>query len=117
MDLPSVFSEMVPALPFYRARGTPCYMHVLCDIFLGKKIRGLRSCPVVGDVPLLEKRPLSFDAVATCLDICGSMDVAATTRRVMIIPVVTCLSFGLTGVEGRGLGGVNHGVILLRSRE
>jgi hypothetical protein len=60
---------------------------------------------------------MSFDAVATCLDIRGSVDVAATTRRVVIIPVATCLSFGLTSVEGRGLGGVNHGVILLCSRE
>jgi hypothetical protein len=85
--------------------------------FLGRKIRGLHSCPVAGDVPLLEERPLSFDVVATCLDIRGSVDVTATTRRVMIIPMATCLSFGLTGVEGRGLGGVNHGVILLCSRE
>jgi hypothetical protein len=103
--------------PFIDARGTRGYMHVLRDIFLRRKIRGLHSCPVVSDVPLLEERPLSFDAVATCLDIRGSVDVAATTRRVVIILVATCLSFGLTGVEGRGLGGVNHGVILLRSRE
>jgi hypothetical protein len=44
---------------------------------------------------------MSFDAVVTCLVIRGSMDVAATMRRVVTIPVATCLSFGLTGVEGR----------------
>jgi hypothetical protein len=85
--------------------------------FLERKIRGPHSCPVVGGVPLLEEWPLSFDAVATCTNIRGSVDDAATTCRVVIIPVVTCLSCGLTGVEGRGLGGVNHGVISLRSRE
>jgi hypothetical protein len=65
----------------------------------------------------LEEWPLSFDAVATCPDARDSVDDAATMRRVMIIPVATCLSCGLTGIEGRGLGGVNHGVISLRLRE
>jgi hypothetical protein len=65
----------------------------------------------------LEECPLSFAAVATCPDVRGSVDDAATTRRVVIIPVATCPSCGLTGVEGRGLGGVNHGVISLCSRE
>jgi hypothetical protein len=60
--------------------------------FLGRKIRGLQSCPVVGGVPLLEEWPLSFDAVATCHDIRGPVDDAATTRRVMIIPVAMHLS-------------------------
>jgi hypothetical protein len=57
--------------------------------FLGTKIRGLQSCPVVGGVPLLEEWPLSFDAIATCPDICVPVDDAATTHRVMIIPVAT----------------------------
>jgi hypothetical protein len=34
-------------------------------------------------------------------------------RRVVIVPVAMCLSYDLTSVEGRGLGGMNHGVILL----
>jgi hypothetical protein len=89
-------------------------MHVLRDIFPGKE--DLRP-PVVGGVLLLEEWLLSFGAVATCPAIRSPVDDAATTRRVVIIPVATCLSFGLTGVEGRGLGGANHGVILLRSRE
>jgi hypothetical protein len=78
--------------PFIDARGTPGYMHVLRDIFPRKEDRGLHSCLVVGDMPLLEERPLSFDAIATCLDIRGSVDVAATKRRVVTIPVATCLS-------------------------
>jgi hypothetical protein len=40
----------------------------------------------------LEEWPLSFDAVATCPDIRGPVDDAATMHRVMIIPVVTRLS-------------------------
>jgi hypothetical protein len=68
--------------------------------FLQRKIRGPHSCPVVGGVSLLEEWPLSFDVVATCPHIRGSVDDAATTRRVMIIPVATCMSCGLTGVEG-----------------
>jgi hypothetical protein len=60
--------------------------------FLGRKIRGLQSCPVVGGVLLLEEWPLSFDAVATCPDIRGPVDDATMTRRVMIIPVATYLS-------------------------
>jgi hypothetical protein len=89
-------------------------MHVLRDIFSRKE--DLRS-PVVGGVSLLGEWLLFFDAAATCPVIRSPVDDAATTRRVMIIPVATCLSFGLTSVEGRGLGDVNHGVILLRSRE
>jgi hypothetical protein len=60
--------------------------------FLGRKIRGLQSCPVLGGAPLLEEWPLFFNAVATCLDIRGPVDDAATTHRVMIIPVATRLS-------------------------
>jgi hypothetical protein len=60
--------------------------------FLGRKIQGLHSFPVVGGVPLLEEWPLSFDAIATCPDIRGSVDDATTTRRVMTILVATCLS-------------------------
>jgi hypothetical protein len=60
--------------------------------FLGRKIQGLQSCPVVGGVPLLVEWLLSFDAVATCPDIRGPIDDAATMRRVMIIPMVTRLS-------------------------
>jgi hypothetical protein len=89
-------------------------MHVLCDIFPGKE--DLRP-PVVGGVSLLEEWLLSFDVVATCPVVRSPMDNAATTRRVVIIPVATCMSFGLTSVEGQGLGGMNHGMILLRSRE
>jgi hypothetical protein len=37
----------------------------------------------------LEEWPLSFDAVVMCPNIRGPMDDAATTRRVMIIPVAT----------------------------
>jgi hypothetical protein len=79
---------------------------------LGRETRGLQSCSVVGGVPLLEEWPLPFDAVATCPDIRGPVDDAATTGGVMIIPMA-----GLTGVESRGLGGVNHDVISSRSRE
>jgi hypothetical protein len=68
-------------------------------------------------VPLLEEWLLSFDVVATCPAIRSPVDDAATMRRVVMVPVATCLSFGLTGVEGRGLGGMNHGVISLHSRE
>jgi hypothetical protein len=89
-------------------------MHVLRAIFLGKEDP---RPPVVGGVLLSEEWLLSFDAVVTCPAIRSPVDDAATTRRVVIIPVATCLSFGLTAVEGQGLGGVNHGVILLRSRE
>jgi hypothetical protein len=108
--------SLEPSLPspFIDARGTQSYMYVLQDIFPGKKDpRPL----VVGGVLLLEEWLLSFDAVVTCPATRSRVDDVATTRRVVIIPVATCLSFGLTGIEGRGLGGVNHGVILLRSRE
>jgi hypothetical protein len=87
---------------------------VLRDIFPRKEDP---RPPVVGGVILLEEWLLSFDVVATRPATRSPVDDAATTRRVMIIPVATCLSFGLNGIEGRGLGGVNHGVILLRSRE
>jgi hypothetical protein len=100
--------------PFIDARGTSGYMHVLRDIFPRKEDP---RPPVVGGISLLEEWLLSFDDVATCPVIRSPVDDAATMRRVVIIPVVTCLSFGLTGVEGRCLRGVNHGVILLRSRE
>jgi hypothetical protein len=40
----------------------------------------------------LEEWPLSFDAVATCPDIRGPVDNAATTHRVMIILMATHLS-------------------------
>jgi hypothetical protein len=109
-----IFVLMVPSLPFYRRKGTQGYMHVLCDIFPGKEDP---RPPVVGGVLLLEEWLLSFDVVETCPAIRSPVDDAATTRRVVIIPVATCLSFGLTGVESRGLEGVNHGVILLRSRK
>jgi hypothetical protein len=89
-------------------------MHVLHYIFLGEKDLRL---PVVGGILLLEEWLMSFGAVATCPAIRSPVDDTATTHRVVIIPVATCPSFGLTGIEGRGLGGVNHGVILLHSRE
>jgi hypothetical protein len=89
-------------------------MHVLRDIFPGKEDP---RPPVVGGVLLLGEWPLSLDAVATCPATCSPMNDVATMCRVVIIPVVTCLSCGLTGIEGRGLGGVNHDMILLRSRE
>jgi hypothetical protein len=60
--------------------------------FLGRKIRGFQSCPVVSGVPLLEEWPLSFDAVVMCPNIRGPMDDTATTHRVMIIPVAMRLS-------------------------
>jgi hypothetical protein len=84
----SSFPEMVPAIPFIDARGTPGYMHVLRDIFPRKE--DLRP-PVVGGISLLEEWLLSFDAVATCPVIRSPVDDAATTRRVMTIPVATCL--------------------------
>jgi hypothetical protein len=90
------------------------YMHVLRDIFPRKEDPRPH---VVGGVSLLEEWLPSFDAIATCPVICSPVDDAAMTRRVVIIPVPTCLSFGLTGVEGRGLRVMNHGVILLHSRE
>jgi hypothetical protein len=42
--------------PFIVVRGTSGYI-CMCYVifFLGRKIRGLHSCPVVGDVPLLEE--------------------------------------------------------------
>jgi hypothetical protein len=89
-------------------------MHVLHDIFSRKE--DLRP-PAVGGVLLLEEWLLSFDVVAMCPATRSPVDDATTMRRVVIIPVATCLSFGLTGIEGRGLGGVKHGVILLHSRE
>jgi hypothetical protein len=89
-------------------------MHALRAIFPEKE--DLRP-PVVGGILLLEEWLLSFDAIATCPAIRSPVDDVATTCRVMIILVATCLSFGLTSVEGRGLRGVNHDVILLRSRE
>jgi hypothetical protein len=97
MDFP--FSSLKWSLPspFIDARGTPGYMHVLRDIFLGKEDP---RPPVVGGVLLLDEWFLSFDVVATCPVIRSPMDDAAMTRRVMIIPVTTCLSFGLTGVKG-----------------
>jgi hypothetical protein len=48
--------------------------------------------PEVGGVSLLEEWLLSFDAVATCPVIRSLVDDAATMRRVVSIPVVTCLS-------------------------
>jgi hypothetical protein len=71
--------------PFIDARGTQGYMHALCDVFHGKD--DLRP-PVVGGVLLLEEWLLSFDAVVTCPIICGPVDDAATTHKVVIIPVV-----------------------------
>jgi hypothetical protein len=64
-------------------------MHVLRDVFLGKEDP---RPPVVGSVLLLEEWLLSFDVVAMCPVICGLVDDAATTHRVVIIPVAMCLS-------------------------
>jgi hypothetical protein len=89
-------------------------MHALRDTFSEKKDP---RPPVVGGVLLLEEWLLSFDAVATYPATRSPVDDAAMTRRVINIPVATCLSCGLTGVEGRGLGSIDHGMILLRSRE
>jgi hypothetical protein len=47
---------------------------------------------VVGGVSLLEEWLLSFDAIATCPVIRSLVDDATTMRRVVSIPVVTCLS-------------------------
>jgi hypothetical protein len=100
--------------PFIDVRGTQSYMHVLHDIF--PREEDLRP-PVVGGVLLLEESLLSFGAIAICPAIRSPMDDVAMTHRVVIIPVATCPSFGLTSVEGRGLRGMNHRVILLRLRE
>jgi hypothetical protein len=88
-------------------------MHVLNDIFPTKEDP---RPPIVGGMLLLGEWPLPLDAVVTCPTTRSPMDDIATMRRVMIIPVATCLSFGLTGIEGRGLRGKNHGMILLHSR-
>jgi hypothetical protein len=56
--------------------------------------------PIVVGVLLLEEWLLSFDAVATCPATRSPVDDAATMRRVVIIPMATCMSCGLTGVEG-----------------
>jgi hypothetical protein len=64
-------------------------MHALRDVFLGKD--DPRS-PVVGGAPLLEEWLLSFDAVATCPVIRSLVDNTATTHKVVIIPMATCLS-------------------------
>jgi hypothetical protein len=72
-------------------------MHVLRDIFPRKEDP---RPPVVGGMLLLGEWPLSLDAVATCLATRSPVDDAATTRRVVIIPVAMCLSCGLTGIEG-----------------
>jgi hypothetical protein len=68
-------------------------MHALRDIFPEKE--DLRP-----SVLLLEECLMSFDVVATCPATRSPVDDAATTRRVMIIPVATCMSCGLTSVEG-----------------
>jgi hypothetical protein len=105
---------MIPALPFYDAKGTQGYIHALRDVFPGKE--DPRS-PVVGGVALLGEWLLSFDAVVTCPVIRSPVDNAATTHRVVIIPVVTCLSLRFDWRRGPRLGGVNHNVISPRSRE
>jgi hypothetical protein len=83
------FYQWSMSSPFIDARGAQGYIHALHDVFLGKE--DLRP-PVVGDVLLLEEWLLSFDAVATCPVVCGPMDDAATTHKVVIIPVVMRLS-------------------------
>jgi hypothetical protein len=70
---------------------------VLRDIFPGKE--DLRP-PIVGGVSLLGEWLLSFDAAATCPVIRSPVDDTTMMHRVMIIPVATCLSFGLIRVEG-----------------
>jgi hypothetical protein len=105
---------MAPALPFYGRKGN-AGLHACATCYFSRK-EDLRP-PVVGGVLLLDEWLLSFDAVATCPAVRSPVDDAATTRRVLIIPVATCLTFDLTGVEGRGLRGVNHSMILLCSRE
>jgi hypothetical protein len=64
-----------------------CMRYVMS--FLERMIQSLQSCSVVGGVSLLEEWLLSFDAVATCPDICGPVDNTATMHRVMIIPMAT----------------------------
>jgi hypothetical protein len=64
-------------------------MCALRDVFPRKE--DSRS-PVVSGVPLLEEWLLSFDVVVTCPAIRSPVDDAATTHRVMIIPVATRLS-------------------------
>jgi hypothetical protein len=73
-----------------------CYV----TFFLERKIQGLYSCLVVGGMPLLEEWSLSFDAVATCPSMHCSVDDRVTTCRVVIILVVTCLSFGFDLLRG-----------------
>jgi hypothetical protein len=91
-----LFSRVRPPLewslpsPFIDARGAQGYKMCYVMIFMKEKIYRLRSCPVVGGVPQLEEWPLSFDAVATCLDMCSPADGATTTCRGMIITVATC---------------------------
>jgi hypothetical protein len=85
---PSPLEWPLPS-PFIDARGTQGYMHALRDVFLGKD--DLRS-PIVGGAPLLEEWLLSFDAVATCPVIRSLVNDAATTHRLVIIPMATRLS-------------------------
>jgi hypothetical protein len=75
--------------PFIDVRGTQGYMHTPGDVFPGKE--DPRS-PVVGGIPLLEEWLLSFDVVATCPVVHDPVDDAATTHRIVIIPVATYLS-------------------------
>jgi hypothetical protein len=104
--------------PFIDARGTQGYMHVLCDIFPGKEDPrpSLSPCSwwratVGGVTPVLwccRRRALTYVVLwMSQLQRVGSW--LSPWRR-------ACPS-GLTCVEGRCLGGVNHDVISLRSRE
>jgi hypothetical protein len=103
--------------PFIEARGEQGYMHCCVMFFPVRKSRSLRSCPVVGGVSLLKEWPLCFDVVAMCSDIRSSMDDAAMTCRIVSSLWRRARPCGLTVVESRGLGGMNHGVISPHSRE
>jgi hypothetical protein len=91
MDSP-LFLKWSLLSPFIdtRERRVTCIRYV--KSFLGRKGQSFQSCPAVGGVPLLEEWPMSFDAVVMFPDIRGPRDDTAMMRRVVIIPVTTCLS-------------------------
>jgi hypothetical protein len=78
--------------PFIDSRGTQSYMHALRDIFPRKEDPRPPPLPCSWWRATVGGVALSFDAVAMCPDICGSVDDATTTCRVVTIPMAMCMS-------------------------